>query len=155
MGNYVSEATEHTNDGIPCDVNMKLNESFSLFSFTNNVDMDITFYLDESFDFPNLTMTYSLSVDGDWSYRDSLLTVEVDTASFCCTYIGSDAKTPTEESMVRQLRRNVISGELMPVLRDHIIESSVRSVRVYEINDSSLVVENPVNHGKRVMNKCP
>jgi len=153
MGDYVSETTEHVDDGIACDVDMKLNEKFGLLSFTNDVDMDITFYLDETFDFPNLTLKYSLSVDGDWSYKDSLLTVEVDTASFCCTYIGSDAKTPTEESMVRQLRKNVISGELMPELRDHIIESSVRSVKVYEINDSSVVVDNPVTHEKRVMKK--
>lgn len=153
IDDYIYTSSEHVDDGIPCDVEMELNESFSLWSFSNNVDMDVTFHLNDSFDFPDLTLTYKLSVDGNWSYADSMLTVSVDTASFACNYICSSAKTPTEESMVRQLRKNVISGELMPVLRDRIIESSVRSVRVYEISDTALVIDNPLKKDKRVMRR--
>ncbi|MCQ2203824.1 MAG: hypothetical protein MJZ15_05230 [Bacteroidales bacterium] len=151
MGQYISSVDEHLNEDIPCDIHLNLNESFDAFSFSNNVELNVTFYLDEAFEFPNLTLNYDMSVDGNWDYSDSLLCVSVDTTTFCCNYIGSSAKSATEESMARQIRKNIIAGELMPKIRKQVIDSSVRSVRVYAITSDSLVVEHPISHCQHIM----
>ncbi len=143
-GRYVSFSEEHYEDGISCDVHLTMTEDFNTFSFSNSVEMKATFFLDDAWDFPNMTLTYNISVDGDWSYHDSTLVVSVDTTTFCCDYVGSDARTPTEESMARQIRKNIIAGELMPRIRNEVISTSERTVRVIAKDEEKMVVEHPI-----------
>ena len=53
-----------------------------------------------------MTLEYLIKVDGSWQLSSDTLTVslerDIDGIEF--EYLGSNAKTPTEESMVRNLR---------------------------------------------------
>lgn len=153
MGHYVSEDNTHIDDDIPCDVHLLLNEELGALSFKNNVELNVTFYLEDAFDFPDMTLNFDVFVDGSWSYSDSILTVTVDTTSFNCNYIGSSAKSATEESMVRQIRKNVVAGELMPRLRKQIIESSERKVKVCSVSEEGIILEHPISKDKHQMKR--
>lgn len=145
QGCYVTNTTEHYDDGISCNVQLKTTENFNTFSFCNNVEMKATFIMDETWNFPNLTLTYNISIKGDWDYAENTLIVSVDTTTFQCDYVGTSAKTPTEESMARQIRKNVIAGELMPRIRKEIIESAERKVRVIQKDEKQMIVEHPIS----------
>ena len=144
LGRYVSISDETIEDDIVCNVHLEMTEDFGIFSFSNNVEMQATFILDDAINFPNLTLTYQISVDGNWNCCNNTLTVSVDTTTFCCNYIGSSAKSPTEESMVRQIRKNIIAGELMPRIREEVIASTQRCVKIIERKEDKIVVEHPV-----------
>ncbi len=146
MGEYVSNDYQTLTDGIPCDVMLETSENFELFSFRNKSNMKLDFHFDETFEFPSLMLEYNMEVDGKWRYSDSTLTVDIDTLTFKYEFVGSSAKTPIEESMVRQLKKNVVLDDLMPKMRKRIIESSQRSAHVYDINEESIILKNPLTN---------
>ena len=94
MGCYVSFSDGKIGNDPPCNIHLKMTEDFNMFSFSNNVELQATFILKQSLNFPNLTLTYQISVDGNWYCENNILTVGVDTTTFSCNYVGSTAQTP-------------------------------------------------------------
>lgn len=139
LGDYTSDLREVYDDGIACDVTMCIDEDFSFFGLFNQADMLLAFRLQDAFEFSDLTLHYKLSVLGDWIVRDSLITVEVDTSTFECTFIASDAQAYTEQTMVRYLRKYV-RETFIPSMQRRLANQWNRTVRFSEVNDEWLLV---------------
>ena len=151
-GHYKSTYEQRVVDGIPADIHLDVDEELAYWSFHNNVDMKVVFYFNE-FDFSNLTLTYKIDIEGSWDYDKNKLIVDVDTTTFRYEFLGSDAQTPTERAMVRQLCNNVVVTDLMPKVRKKLLNMSQRSVVVYELSEKGMVVEEPLSGGKIEMKR--
>lgn len=146
-GHYHSTYGQTIHDGVECDVAMDVDENFGYWGFENNVKMKLTFKFGE-LEFPDLSLFYDVRIEGDWDYRDDKLIVEVDSATFKQEYLDSSAKNATERTMVLQLRNNVVKKELVPLIKKKLMGISERSVKVYEISENGIVVEEPMTNGK-------
>lgn len=151
-GHYHSVYGQTIHDGVECDVFLDADENFGFWSFDNDVKMKLTFKFGD-LEFPDLSLNYKVGIEGEWDYRDGKLIVEADSATFRHEYVDSSAKNATERTMVLQLRNNVVKTELIPLIRKKLMEISERSVKVYELSDNGLVVEEPLNGGKLVMKR--
>lgn len=108
MGRYTThyEAEHVAFADMDCSVVMDINEDFGYSSVDNNTRLSLTFFFASPFEFPSMTLEYLIKVDGSWQLSSDTLTVSVerDIDGIEFEYLGSNAKTPTEESMVRNLR---------------------------------------------------
>lgn len=108
MGSYTThyEANHVAFSDMDCSLVMDINEDFRYSSVKNKTHLYLTFYFAKPFEFPSMTLEYMIKVDGQWQLSADTLTVSlergIDGIEF--EYLGSNAKTPTEESMVRNLR---------------------------------------------------
>lgn len=139
LGDYTSKHYEEFDDGIACDVSMDIDEDFSFFGLYNQADMQLEFHLKDAFEFSDLTLHYRISALGDWTVRDSLITVEIDTTTFDCTFIESDAEAYVEQTMVRYLRKYV-RETFVPSMQRRLANQWNRTVKFSEVNDEWLLV---------------
>lgn len=144
MGDYASSYEESFDDGMECKVKWDYEEKFGFMSVVGEADMYMTFMFSDQFEFKDLVLEYDVSVEGDWDYDGDSLTVMVDTATFKLDYVKSNATRYTEESMVRYLRKHVVT-EFLPSMRSKFMSMSDRSVKVVSVSDSAVVVEDPRN----------
>ena len=138
-GTYLAEQTEHLGGEYACDANLVIHEKFGFFGLSSHADAALTFRFDGLFQFPSLTLNYDVNIEGDWSLRDSVITVEIDSASFNYNFISSTARNYTEESMVRYLRKEV-DGDISNILRQRLRNAGSRQMRLLDVTDSALHV---------------
>lgn len=108
MGSYTThyEAEHVAFTDMDCSVVMDVEEDFGYSRVDNTTHLSLTFFFAPPFEFPSMTLEYLIKVGGEWYLSGDTLTVslerDIDGIEF--EYVGSNAKTPTEESMVRNLR---------------------------------------------------
>lgn len=108
MGDYY---THYEDDHVEftdmnCSVVLDSKESFSLSSVTNTTQMALTFHFTEPFDFPSMTLEYEIKAHGDWVIDGDTLSITLtdDLSNIEYTFLKSNATTPTQDSMVRNIR---------------------------------------------------
>ena len=139
MGTYATQQDEHLGGEYSCDAHFDTFQHFTPFGLATSANTALTFNFDGLFEFPSLTLNYELSIDGDWSFEDSIISVDVDTTTFSYTYINSTAHNYTEESMVRYLRKEV-DNSIAKVLCERLRSSNVSDMRLLSLSDSVMQV---------------
>ncbi len=149
VGVYELEENQLINDGMVCDVNIRLRQGFSRSKINTESDVTLRFCFDENFQFNDMELRYRLSANGRWSCADSLLFVDVDTTSVECEFIGSNAQTYTEQTMVRYLRKYVSENFLRDV-EQRLLYVGADEMYLDEVDESSLVLSH-AGDGRAVM----
>ncbi|MBP5420435.1 MAG: hypothetical protein J6Y72_11565 [Bacteroidales bacterium] len=139
MGTYATQQDEHLGGEYSCDAHFDTRQSFNPLGLTTTANTALTFNFDGLFEFPSLTLNYELSIDGDWSYADSTISMELDTTTFSYTYINSTAHNYTEESMVRYLRKEV-DNNIAKTLCQRLRSSASRDMHLISFSDSVMHV---------------
>ncbi|MCF0191347.1 MAG: hypothetical protein HUJ96_08810 [Marinilabiliaceae bacterium] len=141
VGSYlVHDCSQHKDkDGTIYDIDLTLQETFDWFSVQNDTRLSIVFHFDKPFEFPSITLNYNVEAKGDWSVRDTVLYVAMDTAGVIPHFLGSTAKTPTEESMARILRSMVKEKYQHSVKRQMYLLCN-RKAQIVDANDTALVL---------------
>ena len=139
MGTYATQQDEHLGGEYSCDAHFDTFQHFTPFGLATSANTALTFNFDGLFEFPSLTLNYELNIDGDWSYADSIITMEIDTATFSYTYINSTAHNYTEESMVRYLRKEV-DNNIAKMLCERLRRSSSHDLHLLSLTDSVMHV---------------
>ncbi len=142
VGQYFLEENQYVNDGITCDINIKVRQDFKRKHINSESDLTLKFCFNDSFEFRDMELHYKMRARGEWSYADSLIVLNVDTSSVECDFLGSNAESYTEESMVRNLRKYVNENFIPNIEHTHLF---VGAGQMYldQIDDSSLILSHP------------
>lgn len=89
-----------------CSIELDMEETFGRTMVKNKSNLALTFHFVSPFEFPSMTLEYEIEANGKWELNEDTLSVvladKIDDIKF--KYIRSNASTPTEESMVRNIR---------------------------------------------------
>ncbi len=111
VGTYRTYMTEHIEDGsIHCTATAKVDETLGLSGVDIEMDIDLAFHFGGQMEFKDVVVSYTATANGDWGMSGDTLRIAPDSTSISTAYAGSSAQSSVEEAMVRQLRKNVISG---------------------------------------------
>lgn len=108
MGIYNTHYYEEHADfsDMDCSLELDMREDFGWSTVENSTKMALTFHFSEPFEFPSMRLEYEATFSGKWDVNGDTLSVllgdNVDGIKY--TFLKSNAKTPTEESMVRNIR---------------------------------------------------
>ncbi|MDO4461588.1 MAG: hypothetical protein Q4C30_03695 [Bacteroidia bacterium] len=108
VGDYYTEyKDEHVEfSDMECSVELRTKEEFRLWSVTNITHMLLTFHFVEPFVFPSMTLEYEVEAEGEWQIDGDTLSISLaqELSNIEYKYLCSNATTPTQESMVRNIK---------------------------------------------------
>ena len=146
-GTYTSvihQKFQNDADGMGCDALITATEELGWKGMNINAQMALTFHFDGALSFPTQVLHYDISLTGDWSVDGDSLTIVPDPASFRATYVGSDAKSVTEEAMVRNLKRYV-QDNIDTQIQRHLTANSEVRMDVIAVMQSGVLGSNDMN----------
>lgn len=140
LGSYQSSVTEAlTNaDGLACVAHIYATEHLSLDGLRVTGTATLTFELSELLEFRDIALRYAVALNGDWQTNGLTLTITPDTTTFTAKYLDSNAHTPVEEAMARQLKNNV-ADHLHAQLRERLRADCQRRMDVQAVCQGGIV----------------
>lgn len=124
--------------GLPCNTHVNALEHLSLDGLRVTGLATLTFELSEMLEFRDIELRYTVGMGGDWGAEGGRLSVRPDTATFHALYDGSNAQTPVEEAMARQLRNN-LAEHLHQQLRQRLLIDCQKQLDIMSVCQGGLV----------------
>lgn len=152
MGNYESSLSEQINDGMNEIININTHTQFNFFKVEYMSNIKMKFLFSEQFKFSDIELYYQMNIKGDWTIDGDNVKIELDSTTFEFNFEGSNAKLPTEKTMVRNLKK-YIKDNYIKKLNDLAYNKNENNVNLKILSDSLLLVRLNDNDKKIMMHK--